>query len=399
MLGVGREDDAICKSAVLADSSVALVSGPLVRLCRRPSVLINLPSYTSISDRDWEPFVDNVLAFVEAFNRSHAAAGVSIVSFSPLQEGSLTPDMLTRLAGKVKARAGMGLPADGPQFRLGITRYGSLAEALAPIKDLNKRLRQQGLPTYQLFGFDSEDPDFDFKTGGGPGTVEDRRARLLASLASQAPGAGVDTVCVPGGPSMTAQKFRDVYKLGGPSQSPVATMVAMPEIYDLAYGGCKFPPPLCEWSVDGSTTRDCAKPKVDSAYIAQGVEQLFTSRQCTTNVGVKPDTAFLTTNTRALQTWPAFSIQQPDSCFGTPAGTITGGSQTGCNNLSTFTLAQFVEFLLVFAERTALGRLQTQPRASLAPWAPVPVMLYEAAYIPLAWMQSLGLVPAAATAT
>jgi hypothetical protein len=338
-------------------------------------VEINLPSYTSIeTGPDWDRYCANVLNFIEAFNKRYgASAGVRIVSFSPTRvyvSGEGLPDDarlkqadagFVALSKAVKNRT-LNL---GPQFRLGITQADSIVKGVGAVAHLNSLCKTAGTPLFTIFNIDSEDPNVHGDLKGS-----------LSLVGHAAKGTGITTVTLAGGPSLTASKLSDVFLL-----PPIEgiTYVGVPEIYDIEYSGCTFPPPLC-------AKKGCAKPTVTPQYIRRGVEALFSAKACTTEVGLPPSEAFLTVNTPYFQTWPGFSIQQPSACFD-PPGTITGLSQVGCNNLSTFTVAEFVEFAQAFAERTAIGR---QSKGVVPYSAPVPIMLYEAAYIPLSWMKQLG---------
>ncbi len=370
--------------------------GPVKTVCSRPVVDIHLPSYTSIETADpaWNKYCKDVLDFASAFNQKYSSS-VRIVSFSPVRVYVSDPAVpqsarlkqsdaaLLALSQDVTSRKRLDGNAAGflPQsFRLGITQADSVVEQVPSIGVLNRQCEAAGTELFSILGMDWEDPNIHAAWG----------TKLAAIGARVEKGdTGIRTVTIAGTTKLTARNLRDVVKLA-PVQG--VTFVGIPEIYDLAYGGCRFVPALCEWAItnaEGVQTRerDCTVPIVTASSIAQGVRDLFESKACTTAVGVNPADAFLTVNTAQFQTWPGFSIQQPPVCFpkNSSPDTITGMSQIGCNNFSTFTVAQFVSFMEQFAERTAAERLMLGHDPDQA----VPVMLYEAAYIPNAWMREL----------
>lgn len=387
MYGSDWSGKGLCPAIAEPSPTQAQFPGPAKLLCSRAVVTIHLPSYTNIETGTgavpaaaWSAYCNNVLNFIQAFNAKYGeAAGVRFVSFSPTRVYVSDPAVPVAARLKQSQTALLALSRDvkqrnmGPEFKLGITQADSIVQQVPAIGQLNAKCIQANTPQFTIFNFDSEDPN-----------VHSNLALALKQVGVAAVGKGIDTVTMAGSTSLTAQKLTEVFKL--PSIEGV-TFVGIPEIYDMAYAGCTFPPPLCSWSIDqGKTTQtNCDIPTVTADYIARGVVDLFTAKKCTSEVGINPTNAFLTQNTRYFQTWPGFSIQQPPACFKTPA-TITGMSQVGCSNFSTFTVQQFVEFARAFGDRTASERMAR----GISPYAaPVPIMLYEAAYIPLTWLKQL----------
>lgn len=257
------------------------------------------------------------------------------------------------------------------QLALGISQYMDVDTQMPSIASLNASCASQGLPSFSIFITDYQDQYWhgkDLPTG-------------LRTITSQAYKAGVTTVGIAGGPNYSApQQLQNAFNLAA---VPNVTQVGIPEIYDLAWAGCNFPPPLCHYSdAKGKDTPSCDIPTVTNAYIDAGIEALFTPSPECRAAGVKPLTDFLTANTSSFATWPGFAIEVSTDCFPSGAAlTISGSAQSGCNTLFTFTVDQFVYFLRKFAAATIAGR----PAAT-----EVPIMLYEAAFIPIAWMTQVG---------
>jgi hypothetical protein len=335
-----------------------------------------LPSFSNIYGTSaLSSLFTNVLNFIQAFNARYASINVQIVSFSPARvydSGAPVPYVyqansdLLLLPQEVKTR--------GMTLTLGISQFDGVTTQLSSIGELNTQCAAAGLQQFTTYITDSQDTWWHSVPTGLAGGFK--------QLTLQAVSNGVNTVAVAGGPNYTSTN----QLIGGFGLHPVpgVTQVGMPEIYDIAYGGCDFPPPLCQWSVPPNyvTQTNCTVPQVTPEYINTGISNLFN----TPCGDVKP-MDFLNANTPSFQTWPGFAIEVSTNCFPNAASlTISGWAQQGCNSLFTFTVDQFAYFAQQFGKATAAGReangVITDPE--------VPMMLYEAAFIPIAWMAQLG---------
>lgn len=344
-----------------------------------PPVRIHLPSFTAIKGVELQRMTTNVLNFIEAFNAKYYSDNVQIVSFSPtrvfVSDPSLAPDKrllmsnadFTAISAQVKSR--------GMNLTLGISQADSVSLQMPSIGVLNAQLKASNLPQYTTFITDGQDNWWK--------TVP--VADGMRTLTSQAVANGVNTVAIAGGPNYTSGN--QLQNGLGLKPVPGVTQVGMPEIYDIGWAGCDFPPPMCKWSVGSSIITDCTVPVVTNDYIDNGIAKLFTpSKECHI-AGVKPFD-FLTPVTPEWQTWPSFAIEVSKDCFQNAAEiTITQQFQFGCNSMWTFTVEQFVYFCKQFGVATTNGRKTANVQGSSAE---VPIMLYEAAFIPIKWMTEVG---------
>ena len=90
--------------------------------------------------------------------------------------------------------------------------------------------------------------------------------------------------------------------------------------------------------------------------------------------------SFIQTPPGPVQTWPAFSVERNSNCGGSSPANITGSWGVGCSSFANFTLDQYVYFLQTLA--VTVGAPLDMPYSTY---------LYEAAFLPTAWMQQLGL--------
>ena len=347
-----------------------------------PAVVIHLPSFTDIREPALSLMFENVLNFIQAFNSKYAAYNVQIASFSPLRtaDSSTTPPTVHQSnASFLNLSTAVLQRGLSSSLTLGISQNDSVSTQMSAIGTLNSSCYAARLPQFTTFITDSQDAWW--RPHGG-------LAAGFPLLVANAAASGVNTVAVAGGPNYSSSN--QLQGAWGLKSVAGVTQVGIPEIYDISYAGCEFPPPMCQWNSKVPSTRNCTLPTVSQTYISTGVTNMFSTDLTDANpyhvAGVQPPADFLTVNTPAFATWPGFSIEPNTTCYANPGLlTITGAVQSGCSSFFSFTVDQFVYFLLQFGAATAAGRTSNKA-------APVPIMLYEASFIPIAWMQQVGAV-------
>ena len=301
-----------------------------------------------------------------------------------------------------------------PVFQLGVTQYGSTdisgLEAVTSLIDA-----RQSWPL-TVFNFDVQDKAF--SDPQWQEFIRDNGTPQKGAKQSILRGNGFTTISLSHGPSFTGSSLIETLRNGETTPGPPAkaghaksppvviynpitgmdvTIVGIPEIYDIAAypevdGACKFPAALCPASPPGikANNGNCAGVTagvtetiaIRQLDIERGLENWFADRCNAFVAKASFADAFNTTS----QTWPGFSVQR--TCDDAKAAfTITGMPGTGCSNFGYYELKDFLFFLQKFGIQTRALRPATQGSALL----PVPIMLYEAAFISLPWMSTLGL--------
>ena len=305
-----------------------------------------------------------------------------------------------------------------PAFELGVTQYGSTD--ISSLEAVTALIEARSSWPLTIFNFDIEDKAFHDPVWQE--FIRDNATPQGTSTQSILKANGFTTVSLSHGPAFTGSSVVELLSngetgpgaptpAGTPKNPPVViynpikgmdvTIVGVPEIYDFAgykssancaTPACQFPPPFCPYAspngksnggnCDGITAGTTTTIKIDHTVIDAGLKGWF--NDCCD--GIKDsEKSFGDSYSSASQTWPGFSVQR--SCDDAKNGfTITGSpGSNGCSNFGYYELDDFLYFLQSFAIKTKSVRSVADQNK------PVPVMLYEAAFISLAWMSTLGL--------